>query len=361
MLLRDTHACIDLQAIAHNLETSRSIAGDATIIAVIKANAYGHGIMQVAHLLAECGVNMLAVATLSEALQVREQLPNIDILIMGHTPNRLLSYIVSNNITQTVFSVEQAKILASYQKTCRVHIKIDSGFHRLGLPINAQSVDSIKAIKSLDYIDVEGVFSHLALTNSQDDNLQYTRFKSLVDQLAKMGINFKYQHICDSIAFTRYPAFRLNAVRLGALLYGMQAKDQMLNVREAITLKSAISHISKLPAGSGVSYDYAYRTTCDTRIATIPIGYADGYPRNLSQGGYVMLNGRRANIAGIINMDQMMIDLQSHPHAQVGDEVILYGAVANLPIADIAKLAQTNKNEILTRLSMRIPRVYQYD
>ncbi len=359
MLLRDSYAEVDRSAIIHNVKLARQLAPQQKIMAVVKANAYGHGLLEVVAMLDDW-VDFFGVATLSEAVAIKREMPIADVVILGHTPNRLLSVVNEYGIVQTIFSVEQAEILNACPKPSRVHLKIDSGFHRLGFPANAAAVEAIAAICKLKNINVEGIFSHLALAGDEADRLQYQLFCSVVDQLAARGIHFKYRHICDSIAFTRYPEFRLDMVRLGAWLFGMKGIGQTADLREALTVKSYISHISAIKKGAGVSYDYLYRAARDGRIGTIPIGYGDGYPRNMSKnGGYVIINGEPAPVVGIINMDQLMVDLTDLVDAQVGDEVIVYGAAVGLPISTIADIAQTNKNEILSRLTARLPRIYR--
>ncbi len=359
MLLRDTYAEIDSAALRHNVKLAQKIASKQKIIAVVKANAYGHGMLPVVDILIDCGIDLFGVATLSEAIVIKKQRPDVDVIVLGHTPNRLLNIVSDYAIIQTIFNLEQAEILNNLAKPCRVHIKIDSGLHRLGFATNAATVEAITKIAALKNIIMEGVFSHLALGLAADDHAQYAAFTNILNQLKTRGISFKYRHICDSIAFTRYPQFQLDMVRLGAWLFGMKGNGQTADLKEVLSLKSRISHISIVGKGEGVSYDYLYRVTKKSRIATIPIGYGDGYPRNMSSGGYVMIDGKPAEIAGVINMDQMMVNLKNQPNAQVGDEVIIYGASAGLPIGEIARIAQTNKNEILSRLAARVPRIYR--
>ncbi len=360
MQLRDSYAEINLQAIAHNIKLAQQLGNGERIMAVVKANAYGHGLLEVLDTMVASGIDLFGVATLSEAVAIRQKLPKLDVLILGHTPDKYLSVVNDYDIIQTLFSLRQAKILSAMANPTRLHIKIDSGFHRLGFAPNQAALADIKAIYTLPNISVEGIFTHLALGERADDIAQYELFSAFLSALKAAGLTFKYRHVCDSISYTRYPAYRMNMVRLGAWLFGMKSHDQSeLDLIESMALKSRISHISHVKKDEGVGYDYLYRAQQDMRVATVPIGYADGYPRNMSSGGYIMIDGTPAAITGVINMDQMMVSLAEHPTTEVGDPVTLYGAADGLPIGTVAEIAKTNKNEILCRLSQRVPRIYR--
>ncbi|MEN8116629.1 MAG: alanine racemase [Bacteroidota bacterium] len=358
ILLRDTYAEIDLEKIAHNIRVMKDVVGpDVAIAAVAKANGYGHGAVEITPILIENGADLLAVATLSEALELKKAYPKYDVMIMGYTPDHLLKIAFDYGCIITIFSHKQAEILNKLGST-RIHFKIDTGFHRLGLSCDEESVKTVQKITSLKNLKVEGIFSHLALSDKEGDAEQFKRFTNFIKQLEDKNIDIKFRHLCDSIATTRYPEYRLNMVRLGAILYGMSGKGQKLPVKQAFTLKSKLSHITFVKKGKGVSYDYFWKAKKDSIIGTLPIGYADGYPRRLTHNGIVSVHGKHVPIAGVICMDQLMIDLSEVPEAKPGDEVILYGDEAGLPISKIALLCQTNKNEILSRITTRVPRVY---
>ncbi len=360
MLLRDSYAEINLGAIAHNIKLAQRLGNGEKIMAVVKANAYGHGLTAVLDTMIACGIDLFGVATLSEAVAISEKFSRVDVMILGHTPDAYLNVVNERDIIQTVFSLNQCKVLNSLAKPTRVHIKVDSGFHRLGFAPNQKAINDIKAINALPNIELEGIFSHLALGERADDIAQYELFTKFLRELENDGLTFRYRHICDSISYTRYPEYRMNMVRLGAWLFGMKSRDQAeLDLIESLSLKSYISHISEVKLGEGVGYDYLFRAKRDMRVATIPIGYADGYPRNMSNGGYVIIDGRPAAVTGVINMDQMMVSLLDHPNTKVGDPVTIYGADDGLPIGKIAEIAKTNKNEIMCRLTPRVPRIYR--
>ncbi|WP_242825193.1 alanine racemase [Proteocatella sphenisci] len=361
-IVRDTCVKIDLSAMAGNIKNIKEMAGESVdVMAVIKADGYGHGSCSIAPALMEHGASYLGVATLSEALELRNTYSDYPIFILGHTPDRLLDLVVEKNITQTVFSLAQAEKLSEIAKksgrSAKIHIKVDTGFHRLG----TESVDEIVNICSLPNLDVEGIFSHLALAGDRENQLQYEKFTKIISQAESRGCSFRYKHIADSIACVDYPQYHMNMVRPGALLYGLKGYHKgSIDVRQALSFVSRISQIHDIPEGEGAGYDFIWKAPQDTRIATIPFGYADGYPRNMNKGGYVTIRGVKCPVIGIICMDQCMVDLTGLPDAEEGDLVIIYGDGSNntMSIDEAAKIAQTNKNEIVSRISARPPRVY---
>lgn len=366
-LLRDTRVEIDLDKIAYNMNSICKMVGpDVAVMAVIKANGYGHGSCAIAPVLLENGAAYLAVATLTEALELKDCNPQWPVFIMGYTPDRLLHHIVERDITQTVFSLEQAQILnqaaAAAGKKARVHIKVDTGFHRLGKSPSPEFAEEICRIYSLPAIDVEGIFSHLALAGDKENQEQFHSFSKFVSLLESRGCRFKYKHVADSIACVDFPEYRLNMIRPGALIYGMAGYHKgFLPVEQVLTFKTAISQIHHVPAGEGVSYDYMWKSQRDSLIATLPFGYADGYPRNLRDKGYVIIKGVKAPIVGVICMDQCMADVTDVPDVKQGMEAIIYGSGkdGSMTIAEAASLAETNKNDIIARIAARPPRIYK--
>lgn len=361
-LLRDTFISIDLKKLAHNMDLIREMVGpDVAVMPVIKANAYGHGALGVAPTLMEHGAAYLAVATLTEALELRAAYPDYPLLILGHTPDRLLPLVVKKGITQTIFSQAQGTLLAAegkrQQKPAVVHLKVDTGFHRLGI----DDVDTLDAICRIDGLTVEGIFSHLALVDDAENLRQYQRLTSIIEALEQRGHTFKYQHIADSISAVDYPEYRMNMVRPGALVFGLKGFHiRSLDVAQALRFETRISQIHAIHAGEGVGYDYLWRAKEDTRVATLPFGYADGYPRNMRDKGYVTIHGKKCPIIGVICMDQCMADLTGVPEAREGDPAVIYGdgSENTMDIPEAALLGATNKNEIVSRLTARPPRVY---
>lgn len=365
-LLRDTRVEVDLGRIAYNMKQIREMAGPETaVMPVIKANGYGHGAAAVAPTLIEEGAAYLAVATLTEALELKAANMSWPVFIMGHTPDRLLHHVVDKDITQTIFSFEQAELLnelsGKADKRTKVHIKVDTGFHRLGKVPSAAFADEVCRISALPNVEVEGIFTHLALTGDSENEEQFRQFTDFITELESRGCSFRYKHIADSIACVDFPEYRLNMIRPGALIYGMVGYHKgHLEVKQALSFKTAISQLHYISRGEGVSYDYLWKAERDSIIATLPFGYADGYPRNLRDKGYVIINGVKVPLVGVICMDQCMADVTDVPDVCEGMEAVIYGdgTDGSMTIAEASALAGTNKNDIIARISARPPRVY---
>lgn len=365
-VLRDTTATIHLDYLRDNIQKIKELAGShVAIMAIVKANGYGHGAVGIAQTLLENHVNYLGVATLSEALELRSSYDDAPIFILGSTPDRLLPYVVNNDITQAIFNMRQGHLLNQYgqelNKRVKVHIKVDTGFHRLGFTPSQESLEEIKTVCSLPWIHAEGIFSHLALVNEAENKIQYDLFCQFVNSLEKTGISFRYKHISDSIATVDYPQYNLNMIRPGALVYGLKGKKAAIpQIRQILTVQTKISQVHKIGKGQGVGYDYLWRAEEDCLVGTLPFGYADGYPRNMRGKGYVTIKGQKAPIIGVICMDQCMVDLSGIPDVKEGDTAIIYGdgTENTMSIEEVANLAETNKNEIVSRISNRIPKIY---
>lgn len=361
-LLRDTIVRVDLGKIKENMRLIRDMCGeDVAVMPVIKANGYGHGAVGIAPALMEAGATYLAVATLTEALELRQAYADYPLFILGHTPGRLSDIVVENHITQTVVDYEQGLALSqAAQKAgvkAKVHLKVDTGFHRLGIC----DVDELYKIYELPGLEVEGVFSHLALVNDEENEKQFAMFMDIVGKLEAKGCTFRYKHIADSISLVDYPEYRLNMVRPGALIYGLRGFHKgFLPVESCLTFESRISQIHAVAKGEGVGYDYLWRAPEDTRVGTLPFGYSDGYPRNMRDKGYVTIRGVKCPVLGVICMDQCMVDLTEVPDVEVGEPAVIYGNGENntMSVEEAAKLAGTNKNEIVARIMARPPRVY---
>lgn len=367
MDLRDTKVIVDLKKLGQNVKNVKeTIGSNVSLMVVVKANGYGHGAVEIADTIMENGGDYLSVATLSEAMELRLAGKEYPILIMGHTPDKYLKIAVENNIALTVFSASQAEKLsllaAETGKTPKLHIKIDTGFHRLGLVAEdfENTVAEAAKICSYDNINVEGIFSHLALASEEDNLKQYQLLVKVIDALKEKGISFKYEHIADSIALVDYPQYRMNMVRAGAIVYGMVGYHfGHVDVEQIITMKTAVSQLHYLKAGEGVSYDYLWKAERDSIIATLPFGYADGYPRNMRDKGYVTIKGIKCPLVGVLCMDQVMADVTDVPGISEGDEAIIYGTGENeMTIQESSVLGSTNKNEIISRLMSRPQRVY---
>lgn len=366
--LRDTKLYVDLGKFQSNIHSISKLIGDRTrIMAVLKANAYGHGLAELVKPAVLAGVSYVGVATLREAITVRECDESVPILILGYTPEHLFDAVVENNITQTIFDLDSAKkldqISSMKNHKTKVHIKIDTGLHRLGFSDTNQSLEDIWVINKMKNLNIEGIFSHLALTDDESNEVQFLRFSNFVQALEEKGCNFKIKHLADSIATVDYPKYRLDMVRVGALIYGVRGFHKgNVEVELISSLKTKIAQIHKISKGEGVSYDYTWKAERPSIIGTIPIGYGDGIPRNLSNKGYASVDGWKCPFVGLINMDYAMIDLTYIPDiakTYKDKEVIIYDdSDSSMDISDIAKITGTNKNDILCRITPRVERVY---
>lgn len=361
-MLRDTVVQVKLKTISDNMDKICEMAGkEVAVMPVIKADGYGHGAVGIAPTLMEHGASYLAVATLTEALELRKNYKDYPIFILGHTPDRLLPVVVEHNITQTIFSSSQARILAEESKKAgkkaKIHVKVDTGFHRLG----TDDIAELKEICSFKEIETEGIFSHLALVNDEENKKQYTKFLNIIAELENQGLSFKYKHIADSISAVDYPEYRMNMIRPGALVFGLRGFHKgFVDVKQAMIFVTRISQLHQVSEGEGVGYDYLWKAPKDMTIGTLPFGYADGYPRNMRDKGYVTIKGFKCPIIGVICMDQCMVDLSEVPEVKEGELAIIYGdgSENTMTIEEAAKLAETNKNEIVARITARPPREY---
>lgn len=370
-----TWAEVDLDAIAHNIKEIRKITNpNAKIMAVVKADAYGHGFLEVAKTLLENGADRLAVAVLQEGKQLRSRGVTVPILILGASGEEAVEDLINFDITPSVFTYEFAKVL-SYEaerkeKVTKIHIKIDTGMSRIGFLAgenNEEIVDEIIKISKLPYIEIEGIFSHFATSDEYDKSytlLQYGRFMDVCSRLEEKGLNIPIKHICNSAGIMMYPEMHLDMVRPGVILYGMYPSDEVdksrLDLIPAMTLKSTITHIKEVEPGRGVSYGKEYITDKKTKIATVPIGYADGYLRKLAKHGKMIVDGVKVPIIGRICMDQCMIDVTNVHNIDKGDEVIIFGR-EGVTVDDLAEWLETINYEVSCVIGKRIPRIYTKD
>lgn len=364
-----TWAEVNLDAVAHNLaEARRLLPAGVKIAAVLKADAYGLGAAAVGGVLREGGADMLAVACLPEALELRRLYPDISILVLGYTPENWLAEAVAARITLTVGSLGQAQAVSRAAQaggtTARIHVKVDTGFHRLGIPAGPAAAAEIGRIVQCPHLIAEGIFTHLALVSRPEDQKQFALFTQLLEALERQGVRFAIRHVDDSIGMVRYPEYRLDMVRPGAFLYGVRPSrfsDPSVTLAMPLAFKTRIVRVAGIEKGEGVSYDFTYVAPRRGRVGTLPVGYVDGYPRCLSNKAEVLVRGRRARVVGLICMDQCMIDLTDIPEAREGDEVLLFGhsAEGDVPLEEVADWAGTNRNDILSGVGRRVPRVYR--
>ena len=376
-LMRDTRLEVDLDAIAHNVRVVKAMlredpasAGQLPkLAAVLKADAYGLGALPVAGALLDEGVDLLAVACLPEALEIRQRYPEAPLLVMGHTPDRLLTLAVSRRIACTIFDLRQASLLSDAARgsdtPAMVHIKIDTGMNRLGHKPGPDSAVFFRQLKELPGLDIQGVFSHLALCDQASDQGQYELLMQTISLMEECGIQPGLRHLCDSIGLMRYPGYQLDMVRAGAVLYGVTPMNTPLSdssdIRTPFAFRTRISRLCRLKAGEGVGYDFTWKAPAGgALLATLPVGYADGYRRCLANKGFVLVHGRRAPVVGLVCMDQCTVDMSGVPEAREGDEVLLLGQceAGSIPVLEMASWAGTNRNEVISAIGRRVPRVY---
>lgn len=362
------YAKIDLNAIGKNVDSVRSRFMDHTMImAVIKADAYGHGAVPVAEYL-DKKVDWYGVSNIHEAIELRHNGLNKPILILGATMPEELESVVKYGITPAVFDYERAELISKIAKsnntTVNIHIKVDTGMSRIGFQTTNESIDEIIKISKLDNIHIEGIFSHLAKADEADKNSaneQINIFNCFLAELRANGIDPEIKHISNSAAIMELDA-GFNMVRMGIMLYGLYPSDEMnkdYTLYPAMELVSHITHMKELEAGRGISYGHTYVTEKAVKIATVPVGYADGYPRCLSNKGNVLIKGKLCPIVGRICMDQMMVDV-SETDAKIGDDVILFGSDGqnSISVEEVANNAYSFNYEMVCRINRRVPRVY---
>ncbi len=354
MLYRKTYLEVNLDLFHQNVKAILETAF-TDFCFVLKANAYGHGMVVVARELNQYpAIKIIAVATLNEALKIKK-ITNKKILILGVLSDDLLAIALKNNFLLTVFSLKQAKKINHLGKAT-IFIKVDTGFHRLGKTPNSAFIEEIKRIDSLPNIDILGVYSHLRLVASKTDALQSQLFTDFCNQLKTKGINFKYNSLLDSIALTRYPTFPSSLPRIGSLMFGLTAvkEKNKIRVQPIQTLKTTVTNIINLSDGN---FGYSSKTYPNIKtIATLEIGYADGLPRNIGDKSYVVINNHHCDIIGLLSMDQLSIDI-TNQNVLIGDSAIIFGG-KGITLEALSNRLKTNKNELISKISVRVPKVY---
>jgi alanine racemase len=365
--IRSTVADIDLDAIASNVEAIRA-RSKADVIAVVKADAYGHGAQAVAETCFEAGAAMVAVAEVEEGLALREGGVNGPILVfLGATDSSEVAHAVAQDLLLVVWDVERARAISEaasvLRRTARVHFKVDTGLTRLGAPMN-EAAARYRTIASLPHIEIDGIFTHFATADEPDtsnDRAQLARFREVLGSIADRP---RLVHAAASAGVAAFgPLEGMNAVRTGLSVYGLHAAPHLasaLSLRPALSWRSRIHRIASVPAGTGVSYGHEYHLARDGRIATVPVGYGDGLPRIAGTRGAVLLRGQRVGFAGRICMDLVMLDVTDIGDAREGDEIVLIGeqAGAKQTAEDLAETCGTISHEVITAIRRRVPRRY---
>lgn len=369
--IRPVWAEVNLDNLAHNIKQVRNNTNkDSLIMAVVKANGYGHGAVDIARTFLENGADRLAVAILSEAVELRKADITESILVLGYTPRSQYEKLLEYNLIQTIYNYEDAKILSQkaveFGKEVTIHIKIDSGMGRIGFLPTAESAESILNISILPNINIEGIFTHFAKADEVDKSHvrdQFNKYMEFVNYLERKGLNISIKHVSNSAGIIDLPEFNLNMVRAGIMLYGLYPSDEVnkekIKLKPAMTLKAKISHLKIVPKGTGISYGQIFTTEGESKIGTIPIGYADGFTRLLTGKAEVYINDKRVPIVGKICMDQCMLDLTSVEDVELGDEVVIFGCEQDYPHVDeLASKIGTINYEIVCMVARRVPRVY---
>lgn len=365
------YAEIDLNAIAHNIDEVRKKVGDEVgILAVVKADGYGHGAVPIADKLKD-KVQYFAVATVEEAAELRKANVTLPILILGYTSPRQYDEVVSYDITQTIYSLKTAQKLSDAAlrrgKRAGVHIALDTGMTRIGFVPDESSIDEIVQIGRLPGIYLEGVFSHFSCADMCDKDysrMQMNAYDRFIGELEKRGVFIPIKHLCNSAGIIEFDSHHFNMVRSGIMTYGLYPSNEVRTdevlLKPALSWKTRVVNIRTVEAGCKVSYGAAYVTERPTRIATLSAGYADGYPRALSNKGKVIIHGEYAPIIGRVCMDQMMVDVSRIDNVQIEDIAVLVGfdGEKHISVEDVADLSGSFNYELVCGIGRRVKRIY---
>ena len=378
-----TWAEVNLDAYAHNIRELRRISRvPARLMAVVKANGYGHGAVEVAREALQNGAQYLGVARIDEAIPLRQAGLEVPILIFGYTPPDLAPILIDYELTQTVYSISTASALSEQAtrkgKKIIIHLKVDSGMGRLGFLLAAtndtrddiatrNSVRAIETISRLPGLTVEGIFTHFATADSAEKsyaNMQLDRFMDLLTRLQKQGLEPPIRHAANSGALIDMPDSHLDMVRPGIATYGLHPSAEVnksrVDLRPVMSLKSRVIHLKRVPPGFNISYGITFQTKNHTTIATVPVGYADGFNRLLSSRGHMLVHGQRVPIVGRVCMDLTMLDVGEVSGVALEDEVVVFGEQGKGAVTadEIASSLDTINYEIVSTITARVPRIY---
>ena len=370
------YAKIDLDAIAYNMEQMKqNIRPETKVMAVIKADGYGHGAVQIAEMMERWNyIWGFAVATLDEAVVLRTEGIQKPILVLGCVfPDQymeMLKYEIRMNIYTEEMAESISRMAAREGKTAYMHIKLDTGMSRLGFGINEQSVETIKRISKMPNVNMEGIFTHFTKADEKDKSFtkkQIQEFVWMTERLKEKNVRFTYEHCSNSAGIIDVPEANFDIVRAGISTYGLYPSEEVdktnVKLKPALALKSHVAFVKEIESGTPVSYGGTFVAKEKMKIATIPVGYADGYPRSLSNKGYVLIRGKKAPILGRVCMDQFMVDVTQIEGVSFGDKVTMIGKDGNeiLPVEVLSELSGRFNYEFVCDLGKRIPRVYVRD
>lgn len=374
MLPKRVYTKVNLDNIQKNMQAVREKFGeDMTIMGIVKANAYGHGAVKVAKALVEYGAGMLGVAAIDEAVELRENGVDAPILILGQIFRQDYATAIENDVTCTVVDIVTAQGLSKKAqemgKVAKVHIKIDTGMGRIGFQPDTDGEMQIKSVFDLPNISVDGAFTHFACADSKDKtsaNAQKDKFLTFTDKLIKEGYNFPARHMYNSASAMELTGYAGEMVRCGIMLYGLYPSDEMnkdYKLYPALEFKSSVSFVKSVKKGFTVSYGSTYVAENDMKIATVPAGYGDGYPRYLSNKGEVLIRGTRCKILGRVCMDQFMVDVSHLNDVQIADEVTLVGTdgAETITVEDVSNGEYRFNYEFCCLITPRVPRIYIKD
>ncbi|QQT91167.1 alanine racemase [Peptoniphilus harei] len=360
---------IDLDKFENNMKIIKDKVGEKTeIMSVVKSDAYRLGALPLSQVSLNLGINYYAVATLSEALSLRRRFDGVNIFILGYTPRHLYEEAIKNQITLNIYSLADAKVLndlaEDLKEEAKIHIAFDSGMSRIGFTPCDEAKEEIKEIFKLENINVEGIFSHFAACESDPEftERQFRIFTSFIDELNNLGCTFKYRHIANSLSVLFHDEYDLDMVRPGIIQFGYTDSDHLpeeFGLEEIISLKAQISSIREVKKGESVGYERFHICEKDTKVVTLPLGYADAFPRILSEKIEVLINGKRCKQIGLICMDQMMVDATGID-CKIGDDVVLIGRQGHeeIKVRDICIHSGDCETSFITHFNRRLPKYY---
>lgn len=360
---------IDLDKFKNNMKIIKDKVGEKTeVMSVVKSDAYRLGALPLSQVSLDLGINYYAVATLSEALSLRKKFPRVNILILGYTPRHLYEDAIRNHITLTIYSLNDALVLnelaGDLKEEAKIHIAFDSGMSRIGFTPCDEAKKEICEIFKLENINVEGIFSHFAACEADPEftERQYKTFTKFIDDLKNLGCNFKFRHIANSHSVLFHDEYDLDMVRPGIIQFGYTDSNHLpeeFGLEEIISLKAQISSIREVKKGETVGYERFYKCPRDTKVVTLPLGYADAFPRILSEKIEVLINGKRCKQIGLICMDQMMIDA-TDVDCKIGDDVVLIGRQEDeeIKVRDICIHSGDCETSFITHFNRRLPKYY---
>lgn len=380
-MVKRTWAEISLNAIEHNYNVIRNKVADGTkVCCVIKADGYGHGAVELSQIYEKLGADFFAVSNIDEGIEIRKSGSKLPIVILGYTPVSEAENLAEYDISQAVFSLEYAKELSEKcveeDCICKMHVKVDSGMSRIGFmcqefPRDEYSIEEICEACCLPNLEVEGLFTHFCVSDEDAEgreftNKQYENFIYVRDSLKKRGVDISVVHCSNSGAIEDYPETCCDMVRAGIILYGLAPSSKLadrLDLVPAMTLKTVVAFVKEVQKGATISYGRTFTADRKMKIATVPIGYADGFIRQNAKDGYMTVNGKKAKIVGRICMDQTMLDVTDIEDVKTGDEVVVFGTGENgEPTADsLAENTGTINYETVCLVGKRVPRIYIKD